>query len=113
MPLSLLALALQMYQRTTDLLSERSKEVEALAEELLRVETVNHDDLVRLIGPRPFEGDDAYKQYVAMTAEQAGDDEANAGDGESEGVEADDGGDIDIGGAKPVLAARPPSPSTE
>ena len=99
-----------MYQRTTDLLSERSKEVEALAEELLRVETVNHDDLVRLIGPRPFEGDDAYKQYVAMTAEQAGE-EADAGDGESVEVEADDGGDM--GGAKPVLAARPPSPSTE
>lgn len=61
----------EMYIRTKNLLVEKEAQVEALAERLLEVETINHDEIVRLIGARPFEGSDEYKSYVANTAEIA------------------------------------------
>ena len=47
---------LRRYQRTTELLTEKEEELKTLAEELLKVETINHDEIVRLIGPRPYDG---------------------------------------------------------
>jgi len=43
------------YQRAIQLLTERKKEVEIIANELLSKEVLFRDDLVRLIGPRPFD----------------------------------------------------------
>ena len=54
----------EMYMRTKNLLEEKKDAVEALAERLLEVETINHDEIVALIGHRPFEGSDEYKTYV-------------------------------------------------
>ncbi|HTO17037.1 MAG TPA: ATP-dependent zinc metalloprotease FtsH [Edaphocola sp.] len=48
-------LADQAFKRAIDLLTEKRKEVEIIAEELLKKEVLYKDDLVRLIGPRPFE----------------------------------------------------------
>ncbi|RMG23575.1 MAG: ATP-dependent metallopeptidase FtsH/Yme1/Tma family protein [Bacteroidetes bacterium] len=42
------------YKRTKDLLVEHRKELEIIAAELLQKEVLFKDDLVRLIGPRPF-----------------------------------------------------------
>ena len=53
------------YQRTLDLIRERKDEVEQVAQKLLATETITHDDIVDLVGPRPFEGDEQYKQYVS------------------------------------------------
>lgn len=53
------------YQRTLDLIRERKTEVEQVALRLLERETITHDDIVDLVGPRPFEGDEQYKQYVS------------------------------------------------
>lgn len=42
------------YKRTRDLLKNRKKELETIAQELLEKEVLFKDDLVRLIGKRPF-----------------------------------------------------------
>jgi len=42
------------YQRTKDLLNERRDELEVIAQELLKKEVLFKEDLVRLIGERPF-----------------------------------------------------------
>ena len=42
------------YERTKALLKERRKELELIAQELLKKEVLFKDDLVRLIGKRPF-----------------------------------------------------------
>jgi len=52
------------YERTLDLLREKKSEVEKVANMLLEKETINHDDIVDLIGPRPFTGDEVYKDFV-------------------------------------------------
>jgi AFG3 family protein len=83
-----------MYERTKALLDEKQDAVVALAERLLEVETINHDEIVRLIGARPFDGSDEYRDYVASKAEFDGD-----GDGEAE-EGADGAGDDD---AEPQL----------
>ena len=53
------------YERTLKLITERKKEVTALAELLLEKETVNHDDIISVIGERPFKADDQYAQYIS------------------------------------------------
>ncbi|KAI1438753.1 ATP-dependent metallopeptidase Hfl [Xylaria sp. CBS 124048] len=44
----------QAYKKCKDLLIEKKKEVGIIAEELLRKEVLVRDDMVRLLGPRPF-----------------------------------------------------------
>lgn len=53
------------YQRTLDLLREKKPELQKVAELLLETETITHDDIYDLIGPRPFEGDANYDEYVS------------------------------------------------
>ncbi|CAM9784448.1 unnamed protein product, partial [Choristocarpus tenellus] len=53
------------YQRTLDLVREKKAQVEAVAELLLEKETVNHDDIVRLIGKRPFKAHKSYQEFVS------------------------------------------------
>lgn len=45
----------QAYQRALNLLKDKRREVEIIAEELLKKEVLYKDDLQRLIGKRPFE----------------------------------------------------------
>ena len=52
------------YQRTLDLLREKKDEVEKVAHLLLDKETITHDDIIDIIGPRPFKGDPAYEEYI-------------------------------------------------
>jgi len=53
------------YERTVELIRERKNEVEAVAKMLLDKETITHDDVVDLVGERPFEGDELYQEYVS------------------------------------------------
>ena len=53
------------YQRTLALVREKKQQVEAVALFLLEKETITHDDVFDLIGPRPFPGDDAYNEFVS------------------------------------------------
>ena len=53
------------YQRTLELCRTYKAQIEKMAELLLEKETINHDDIVRLIGHRPFETNPQYAEYVS------------------------------------------------
>lgn len=53
------------YQQCKTLLTERSKEVKLVAEELLAKEFITREDMIRLLGKRPFpETNDAFDKYL-------------------------------------------------
>ena len=56
----------EAYQRTVDLITEHKNDVAAVANLLLERETITHDDMVDLIGKRPFVSDPAYAEYVSQ-----------------------------------------------
>jgi AFG3 family protein len=60
----------EAYQRTLDLLKERKEEVKMVAELLLEKETIVHDDVHDLVGPRPFKGDPQYDDFVSRRKER-------------------------------------------
>lgn len=51
------------YSRTKDLLSDKREALEIIAKELLAKEILYQNDLVRLIGKRPFERETVYQAY--------------------------------------------------
>ncbi|KAI1415191.1 ATP-dependent metallopeptidase Hfl [Hypoxylon sp. FL1857] len=53
----------QAYKKCKDLLLEKKKEVGLIAEELLRKEVLVRDDMVRILGPRPFDDPDDFSKY--------------------------------------------------
>ncbi|GAX27548.1 AFG3 family protein [Fistulifera solaris] len=55
----------EAYARTVELIESKKEQVDALAQLLLEKETITHDDIVDLVGARPFVGDKAYHQYVS------------------------------------------------
>eukprot|EP00536_Pseudo-nitzschia_multiseries_P011433 jgi/Psemu1/320069/estExt_fgenesh1_pm.C_3880001 len=57
------------YHRTVELIRERKEEVEKVAELLLERETITHDDMIDLIGERPFKGDAQYQEYVSRRSQ--------------------------------------------
>lgn len=52
------------YERTKQLLQDKQNQLHELAEELLQNETINHGDIVRVLGPRPFGGNKTYTEFV-------------------------------------------------
>jgi len=104
----------EAYQRTLDLIKEKKEEVEKVATLLLDKETITHDDIIDLIGPRPFSGHDAYNEYVTqrhgVTKEEDGDtDETVVDGGEEETLTTgtDNGGSSGgSGGLTPGLACK-------
>ena len=57
------------YQRTVELIQDKKEEVKKVAEMLLEKETITHDDIIDLIGERPFKGDTQYNEYVSQRTE--------------------------------------------
>ena len=53
------------YQRTVALIRKHKEETEKVAKLLLERETITHDDIYDLVGPRPFAADKAYQEYVS------------------------------------------------
>jgi len=53
------------YTNTVNLIREKKDEVEKVAKLLLDKETITHDDIIDLVGPRPFTGNEAYQEYVS------------------------------------------------
>ncbi|QJW88996.1 ATP-dependent metallopeptidase FtsH/Yme1/Tma family protein [Spirosoma taeanense] len=51
------------YNRTKDLLTDKREALEVIAKELLEKEILYQNDLVRLIGKRPFERETVYQAY--------------------------------------------------
>lgn len=56
----------EAYQRTIDLLTDKKKEVEAIAMELLTKEIIFKTDIERIIGPRPYLEDEVSQQVSEM-----------------------------------------------
>jgi len=58
------------YERTLSILRERKDYVDALGERLLKDEQLGHDELVEVLGQRPFEND-SYRAFIKNTTEFA------------------------------------------
>jgi len=56
-------LVAQCYERTTKLLESKKELIEKLAKQLLATETISHNDLVEILGPRPYTTPQ-YEAYV-------------------------------------------------
>jgi AFG3 family protein len=88
------------YERTLALMREKKEEVEKVAKLLIDKETITHDDMIDLIGDRPFEADDQYREYITARAQSnAKKDEEEIKSSEDD-VEIEDNG----GGLTPGLA---------
>jgi AFG3 family protein len=55
----------EAYKRTIHLLKEHKDDVEKVAKLLLEKETITHDDVSDIVGPRPFKGDSQYEEFVS------------------------------------------------
>merc|ERR1712178_637074 len=60
----------EAYQRTVQLITDKRDFVESLGERLLKDEQLGHDELVEVLGPRPFEND-SYRAFMKNTKEFA------------------------------------------
>ncbi|KAH3667132.1 hypothetical protein OGAPHI_002781 [Ogataea philodendri] len=61
----------ECYERCKNLLTEKSKEVGLVAEELLAKEVITREDMIRLLGKRPFANrNDAFDKYLAEKEER-------------------------------------------
>ncbi|CAK7898669.1 mitochondrial respiratory chain complexes assembly protein Yta12p [[Candida] anglica] len=55
----------ECYDKCTQLLTEKSKEVQMVAEELIKKEFITREDMIRMLGKRPFpELNDAFDKYL-------------------------------------------------
>lgn len=55
------------YQRTLDLLNEKKADIEKVAKRLLEREILSRDDMIELLGPRPFKEKSTYEEFVEGT----------------------------------------------
>lgn len=55
----------EAYQQCKDLLTEKKHEVGLVAEELLKKEMLGREDMIRLLGPRPFEEAADFHKYFS------------------------------------------------
>jgi AFG3 family protein len=53
----------EAYKQCKDLLTEKKSEIGLVAEELLSKEVLSRDDMVRLLGPRPFDDKAEFLKY--------------------------------------------------
>ncbi|WP_035757649.1 ATP-dependent zinc metalloprotease FtsH [Hugenholtzia roseola] len=60
----------QAHERTHKLLVEKRKELDIIAQELLKKEVIFQTDLERLIGARPFKNPTNYQRYANGTAQE-------------------------------------------
>lgn len=59
------------HEKCKTLLTEKLDEVKKVAEELLAKEVITRDDMIRLLGPRPFEEkNEAFKKYLDIDPEE-------------------------------------------
>ena len=56
-------IVMEAYQQCRSLLEEKKKEVGIVAEELLSKEVLGRDDMIRLLGPRPFPDKSEFAKY--------------------------------------------------
>lgn len=61
------ALIKRAHVTTTELLTKHFKDVEKVAERLLKNEILSRDDMIELLGPRPFKEKSTYEEFVEGT----------------------------------------------
>ncbi|KAH8177410.1 peptidase family m41 domain-containing protein [Sarocladium implicatum] len=61
----------QAYAKCRDLLTEKKKEVGLIAEELLKKEMLVRDDMVRILGRRPFGDNEEFEKYFGGAKEES------------------------------------------
>jgi hypothetical protein len=54
----------EAYHRTVNLIREKRPEIEKIAKQLLAEDVLSHDDMTRLLGPRPYQEFVTYEQIV-------------------------------------------------
>jgi len=64
------ALVQTAYDRTMNLMIEKKADAEKIALKLLEQEVLNRDDMIELLGPRPFEEMSSYEEFVAGTGSE-------------------------------------------
>lgn len=79
------------YNQTVELIREKKKEVETIAQLLLQKETITHDDMIDAIGERPFKGNTAYNEFVTQKKD-AKDTTKTAEDNKEEKKNEEEGG---------------------
>ncbi|XP_076040316.1 AFG3 like matrix AAA peptidase subunit 2 [Oratosquilla oratoria] len=57
----------QAYETTLDLLKNKKEDIQKVAEHLLDREILSRDDMIELIGPRPFKEKSSYEEFVEGT----------------------------------------------
>ncbi|KAL9094617.1 MAG: hypothetical protein Q9165_003176 [Trypethelium subeluteriae] len=62
----------EAYKQCKDLLVEKKKEIGIVAEELLKKEMLTRDDLIRLLGARPFEDKGEFAKYFGSRGDREG-----------------------------------------
>lgn len=62
----------EAYKQCKDLLIEKKAEVGIVAEELLTKEVLSRDDMVRLLGKRPFESSGEFEKYFGSRGDREG-----------------------------------------
>ena len=82
------------YERTKALLAERKEELIGVAEKLLEKETLNQDDVVAIVGERPFDSADDYQTIVSTAWKR----EEKEDSGEEEEIERSGKVEGDIAG---------------
>uniref|UniRef100_A0A6V2IFR5 AAA+ ATPase domain-containing protein n=1 Tax=Ditylum brightwellii TaxID=49249 RepID=A0A6V2IFR5_9STRA len=93
------------YQRTLDLIRDKKDDVEKVAALLLDKETITHDDIIDLIGPRPFVGDAQYNEFVSRRlADKKADEKKDKKKAEDKEMEENDPLAGGSGGLSPGLA---------
>ncbi|KAG9510410.1 AFG3-like protein 2, partial [Fragariocoptes setiger] len=56
------------YDRTLQLLTSNKDKVESVAKRLLEREVLNREDIIEILGPRPFKEKSTYEEFVAGTS---------------------------------------------
>ena len=62
----------EAYKQCKELLTEKKHEIGIVAEELLTKEVLSRDDLIRLLGPRPFEDKSDFSKYFGSRGDREG-----------------------------------------
>ncbi|KAI9637994.1 putative ATPase [Dioszegia hungarica] len=95
-------MVVEAHRRTTELLTERKKEVEQVARLLLEKEVITREDMRLLLGPRPFEAADEMDVYIEK---QLGKKQRKSEQAQEAAESGGSGGPGD--GAQPQLAMKP------
>ena len=61
----------EAYKQCRDLLTEKKEQVGLIAEELLKKEVLGRDDMIRILGKRPFNDRKEFEKYFGGTGEKS------------------------------------------